>query len=224
MAQAESSRRPETSGAAKLTHDPQSYGSGRPPKSMKVYSRVLDRAQHLFYHNGYYRTGVREIVQAARAATASFYQNFGSKEYLAVDYLLAEERAMRDNLSRLMEQEPDPGKFLRVWLVAKKKDLRDGLFVGCPFAGFAYQSAEIEKIHGETLADIMQRWESFLEDYLRNAVERDLLKPATDPRLVVRRIIMLYQGGVAAWRISRNEEYIKLMQAIIIEEIESYRL
>ncbi|MEQ9363588.1 MAG: TetR/AcrR family transcriptional regulator [Leptospirales bacterium] len=192
-------------------------------KSGKVYTRVLTRARELFYRNGYYRTGVREIIKSARAATASFYDNFGSKENLATDYLLAEETAMRENLSRLIEREPDPLKFLRLWLIAKKKDLRAGLFVGCPFAGFAYQSAEMEAEHRETLAAIMQRWESLLKDYIRAAIDRGFLRPETDPLHVTRRIILLYQGGVAAWRISGNRDYIKHMQNSIMEEIHSYQ-
>lgn len=190
---------------------------------MKVHGRVLGRARELFYHNGYYRTGVREIIKSARTATASFYDNFGSKEGLATHYLLAEEQSMRENLTRLMELEPDPVKFLRIWLIAKKKDLRDGFFVGCPFAGFAYQSAAMDPEHRTTLTEIMQRWEAFLKNYIQKAVDAGFLKTGTDARHVARRIIMLYQGGVTAWRISANRDYIKHMQDSIIEEIETHQ-
>ena len=188
-----------------------------------VHARVLSRARELFYRNGYYRTGVREIIKSARAATASFYDNFGSKEGLATRYLLAEEAAMRENLARLMQAHPDPESFFRVWLIAQKKDLRDQVFVGCPFAGFAYQSAAMEPEHRATLSTITRRWEDLLKAYIERAVQEKYLGPKTDARALARRVILLYQGGIAAWRMSENRDYIKSMQELILSEIYACR-
>lgn len=188
----------------------------------RVRGRLLRVGRDLFYRRGYYKTGVREITREARAALASFYDHFESKEGLALAYLLEEEREMRENLTKLMAAYPRPEQFFRAWIIAKKKDIRDGRFIGCPFAGFAYQSGELEDEHRESVSKIQRRWEGLLQDYIRAAAEAGYLNKDTDPRALARRIMLLYQGGVAGWRISNNRAYIEEMQAAIVEAIEKH--
>lgn len=54
---------------------------------MKPKERILSVATELFHQQGYNTTGINEIIEKANVAKASFYQNFKSKECLAVEYL-----------------------------------------------------------------------------------------------------------------------------------------
>src|SRR5690606_22921026 len=106
--------------------------------------------------------------------------------------------------------------------LAKKKDLRAGRFVGCPFAGFVYQSASMDADHRKALTTINRGWEVLLGAALERAVERGHLVKTTDPVALARRVLMLYQGGVTAWRLTENRAYIDDMEAAILEELDRH--
>ena len=54
-------------------------------------------------------------------------------------------------------------------------------------------------------------------------MQEKYLGPKTDARALARRVILLYQGGIAAWRMSENRDYIKSMQELILSEIYACR-
>ena len=182
--------------------------------------RLLETGRDLFYKKGYYNTGVRDIVREARTALSSFYDHFDSKEDLALQYLLAEEAEMQRNLRQLMHTYPNVRDCFRAWVVAKKKDIRSGRFVGCPFAGFVYQSARLKDDHRAEITRINRNWEHLLQTYIESAVAGGQLYAGTNSRDLSRRILMMYQGGVASWRLTDNGQYIKLMEIAILEQID----
>lgn len=56
-------------------------------KKLSVRERIINTASDLFYNNGYNQTGINQIIADAGVAKASMYQNFRSKEDIAVAYL-----------------------------------------------------------------------------------------------------------------------------------------
>ena len=195
---------------------------GRRGRKPILRRRLLETGRDLFYKKGYYNTGVRDIARGARTALSSFYDHFESKEDLALQYLLAEEAEMQQNLRAIMHKYPNVRDCFRAWIVAKKKDIRSGRFVGCPFAGFVYQSARLQDEHRAEITRINRNWEHLLQQYVESAIESGQLRTDTSARDLSRRILMLYQGGVAGWRLTDNVQYIKLMECAILEEIDKH--
>lgn len=54
---------------------------------MSPKERILETAFILFHKQGYNSTGINQIIEDAKVAKASFYQNFKSKEDLCVEFL-----------------------------------------------------------------------------------------------------------------------------------------
>ena len=55
--------------------------------SSKPRQRVLETVARLFHQQGYNATGVNQIVTESGVVKSSVYQNFGSKEGIAIAYL-----------------------------------------------------------------------------------------------------------------------------------------
>lgn len=55
--------------------------------SRNARERILDTAFDLFYRQGYFQTGINQIIEEAGVAKATFYNNFRSKEELCTEYL-----------------------------------------------------------------------------------------------------------------------------------------
>ncbi|HBS05651.1 MAG TPA: hypothetical protein DEA96_11845 [Leptospiraceae bacterium] len=177
-----------------------------------VKERVLQEVLKQFYRGGYYRTGIREIAAGADVALSSVYDHFASKEELAKNYLVAEEEQMLQNLKALMEHFPDINDFARAWSLAKRRDLKAGRFLGCPFAGFAYQSVDLEPEHLKQLKDISRRWLVTLREYIIFNKESGKVRQDVDPDYLARRIMVLTQGAMTMWRITRDPHYIEVLE------------
>ncbi len=190
-------------------------------KSPEARSRLLDMAGRLFYSRGYYRTGVREIVKESRAAISSFYDHFNSKEEMATAYLRDETERTLANLQAIMARYPDIRDFARAWMLAKKKDIRSGAFVGCPFAGFAYQSADLDQAHRAALSNASERWTNLLAAFVQENIDRGVLAGDANPRELAERVLLHYQGAVALWRLSGQARYIQWMERLIQEELDA---
>ena len=53
-----------------------------PPKE-----RIIEAAHDLFYRQGYFATGINQIIDEAKVSKASFYDHFKSKDDLCIAYL-----------------------------------------------------------------------------------------------------------------------------------------
>ncbi|MEQ8352045.1 MAG: TetR/AcrR family transcriptional regulator [Leptospiraceae bacterium] len=185
-----------------------------------VKDRVLNEALRQFYRGGYYRTGIRDIAGGADVALSSVYDHFSSKEELAQQYLIAEEEQMLQNLRLLMEHFPDINDFARAWTLAKRKDLKAGRFLGCPFAGFAYQSVDLHAIHLSQLKKISTKWIETLKDYIEANQKSGRISSSADSQYVARRIMVLTQGAMTMWRITRDASYIEVLDQYWKEEMQ----
>lgn len=181
--------------------------------------RLLEVAARLFYNQGYYRTGVREIVKRSRTAVSSFYDHFASKEEIATAYLESESEKTQHNLRALMTQHPDLRDFVRAWMLAKKKEIRSGVFVGCPFSGFSYQSAAPDPAHREALQTAAGRWVDLLAAFVQANQNNGIVRKEVQARLLAERVLIYYQGAVAMWRMSGRREYIEEMGRLIRQEV-----
>ncbi len=164
-----------------------------------------------FYRGGYYKTGIRDIAAGAQVALSSVYDHFSSKEELAQNYLVAEEQQMLSNLRKLMEHFPDIHDFARAWTLAKRRDLKAGRFLGCPFAGFAYQSVDLQPEHIARLREISGQWVKTLKEYIVYNQKSGKIRKSVDPDYLARRIMVLTQGAMTMWRISRDSKFIEVL-------------
>lgn len=77
-------------------------------KKQPVRERLIQTATDLFYHQGYNRTGINEILEKSGVAKASMYQHFRSKEEIGVEFLKEKQVEMNQQLGEYLDQTP-PG-------------------------------------------------------------------------------------------------------------------
>lgn len=100
-------------------------------------ARILDKAEELFYSQGYQATGVNQIIEESGVAKASFYTHFPSKEDLCVAYLERVEVKEQQLVQSTLAKKRTPfARYMAVievlepWLIQTN-------FRGCPFLNIA---------------------------------------------------------------------------------------
>lgn len=73
-----------------------------PKKSDKTKQRIIEAANQLFYHKGYYQTSFSDVVDAANVPRGNIYYYFKTKDQIlqaAINYRLVRIQQMLDNWS-----------------------------------------------------------------------------------------------------------------------------
>ncbi|RAJ00264.1 TetR family transcriptional regulator [Chitinophaga skermanii] len=102
-------------------------------KASSVQERISETAARLFYHQGYYQTGINQIIAEADIAIGSLYKHFKSKQELLYHYLEQQELNFFSGLAAFIGEETDPKKMLLLLIDYRIKLQQDSGFSGCHF-------------------------------------------------------------------------------------------
>lgn len=130
-------------------------------------ARLLATAAQLFYRQGYYQTGINQIIDEAGVAKASFYNHFPSKEDLGLAYVRRRhEEWMRGLRGRVEAQETPEERLEAVFDHLEAFATREG-FRGC---GQLNMAAEFPESAHRIRAQIREQKQA-VRDYLAEIVQ-----------------------------------------------------
>jgi AcrR family transcriptional regulator len=174
--------------------------------------RLLDTAVRLFYEQGYPTTGINQILKESNTYKKSFYQYFVSKEDLGLNYLETQGNIFLTFLEKLTRFYPHFEKFWNTWIYLLGKDIKKKSYRGCPFANFTNQTHINKIIFSKKIEFFSKRWLDVLDKYLRGAVYTGKTFNKKRCRELAELIMMLYEGAIQLYIITRDEKYIQLMK------------
>jgi AcrR family transcriptional regulator len=160
--------------------------------------RLLQAADELFYAEGIHTVGIDRVIEHAGVAKASLYSCFGSKDELVRAYLMRRHERRVQRMTAVMAEHPDPtGKLLAIFDYLADA-YRDPGFRGC-----AFMNANAESAPGgpaEQVADLDRGW-------VRSLIHGLLIEAsATDPDLLTRQLVLLFDGATVSARLDRRVE------------------
>ncbi len=185
--------------------------------------RLMRRAEDLFYKKGFSNTGVRDVIKGARTVPATFYDHFPSKGDLGLAYLKVKADLLTRNLRTIIARHKSVRKVLHAWADFKRGQIEARKFLGCPVAGFAYQSGELSPAFQKEVGATADHWHALLREFFQDAVSAGELKPRTDCDELARTVLMIYEGALAMWKLTRDIRYIDDMEKSMLAAYESRR-
>lgn len=152
--------------------------------------RLTATAIRLFQDRGFARVGIDQIVREAEVARMSLYNNFHSKEGLALAAYAALSQARQEAVDAVISAAPDPqAAILAIFDLAQTLAGRPS-FRGCAFINLAAQVGSSE----ERLVALVRRHKAALrERFARLAAERG----EPEPELLSRQLLALWDGALA---------------------------
>ncbi|PJZ43936.1 TetR/AcrR family transcriptional regulator [Leptospira brenneri] len=175
--------------------------------------RILEIAKKRFYQQGYYHTGINQLIRESGTAKASFYDHFPSKRDLGIRVIQAYGADVLVWFRQILRESHSPDDFIaelsKAVLIQMNED--GSYYQGCPIAIFSCQFPVGEQPFSDEFKSIAFRWESLFAMYIGRWQSNDLLEEKVSPMEMARDLINLYEGALINWRISLNEVYIKRM-------------
>jgi TetR/AcrR family transcriptional repressor of lmrAB and yxaGH operons len=183
-------------------------------KKSNSREKLVETTAALLQKQGYFATGLNEIVKESGAPKGSLYFHFpGGKEELAAEGLAMNAAGMRAQLSAVLEGTTDLGRALEVAVDVLAIQLEQSKFQeGCPIATVALEAAATsDRIH-EVVKEAYESWEAIIESkLLAGGVPA---KQAKDASVMV---LAAIEGGLLLSRAYRNTAPLRAVQRMLAQ-------
>lgn len=159
--------------------------------SQTATDRLTGTALRLFQEKGFARVGINEIIREADVARMSLYNNFGSKDDLALAAYTALSRERQAAMDQAIAAVNGPKAVLiSLFDLAENLAARPG-FRGCAFINLAAQTAGGD----EPLLTLVRAHKTALRERFIGLAARS---GAADPAALGRQLLALWDGAIIA--------------------------
>jgi AcrR family transcriptional regulator len=106
--------------------------------------RLIDTAADLFYERGLSNVGINEVTERAGVARMTLYNNFDSKEALALAAFERQAEARRALIEKRLERARTASDAVKAMFDVSEQFATESGFRGCPFINVAVQGPQPE--------------------------------------------------------------------------------
>jgi AcrR family transcriptional regulator len=106
--------------------------------------RLIDTAAELFYSRGLPQVGINEVTERAGVARMTLYNQFDSKEALALAAFERKAEARRAAMEERLERARTPADAVKAMFDLSERFASDSGFRGCPFINVTVQDPRPE--------------------------------------------------------------------------------
>lgn len=176
-----------------------------PKDKLSSRERLLQEAAQLIHTQGFERTSVSDLLEAAGVKKGSFYFHFGSKKELAI---LAMER-MHTRFMDFVDASlagGTPEARLRGFLDAALSIHRKMGFVGgCPWGNAALEMSDADEDFAQLVAGVFEEWVGKIEGVIAEGQAAGQFRDDMAPRSLARHVVAVIEGGIMLSRVRKHE-------------------
>jgi AcrR family transcriptional regulator len=122
--------------------------------------RLVEASADLLRRQGYSATGIKQIVEEARAPVASLYHFFpGGKEQLGSEAIRVSGKLYEQLIPAVLDVAPDPVTGVRMFFAGAAQHLIETDYEdACPIATVALEVSSSSEIMREACAEVFESW------------------------------------------------------------------
>jgi len=169
--------------------------------------RIVEASAELMRRQGYAATGVKQIVEAARAPFGSLYHFFpGGKEQLGAEAIRTSGAMYELLIPAVFDQAPDPVSGTREFFAVAATHLTETDYAdACPIATVALEVSSTSETMRLACAEVFERW-------INAGTDRFLAAGLSRPQARELTIAMLgaLEGAFVLARATRNTEPLRI--------------
>jgi len=177
-------------------------------KGLETKQKIVTQSLHLFSVKGYYNTSINDILKATGLTKGGLYGHFQNKEeiwYAAYDQAVA---IWKDIVFKNTREIKDPLKRIEK---ALDNDLRnylgeDVIQGGCFFLNMLVDLTGQSNTMRNSILNGMLGFSEVITRWLREAHEKNMLKPGLDFNQIAKFIIVSINGCAALYASTRDPE------------------
>jgi len=165
---------------------------GRP--SIYDNKDVLSKAQKVFWAKGFTATSLEDILEATGLGSGSFYHAFkgGKKELFRK--AIQQRREVFKQFREELEHSKAPVELIKDFFRSMAKDDKETHLLGCIIVNTVVEMACLDSELEEEAITILKEVEQFFTATIRKAQKNGTLKNQTNPEILGRYLITLWNG------------------------------
>ena len=183
--------------------------------------RIIDTAFDLFYKQGYFQTGINQIIDEADVAKATFYNNFRSKEELCTEYLRTRDKLEIDLIEDMIKSINDPYEKYVAITSSMIEHMKNSNFRGCAFNNMAIEVTEPENPIRKEVIHHNDSFRSILRDVVTELRDTDKKFSDIDVEEVVNTYFLICEGALLASQIYHDtwplEQAVEAIKRLILK-------
>jgi TetR/AcrR family transcriptional regulator, transcriptional repressor for nem operon len=169
---------------------------------------LIEVGLQLMHRNGYYSTGIKDILYSAQVPKGSFYHYFESKEEFTCAVLkryVARELEPRQGI--LNDENVAPLKRLRQYFEDLIKVYgQQGLIPGCLMGSLSMELANQSSVIQAVLSSSFGHWQRAVANVLGAGVKREELPASTQPESLASFLLNNWQGAIVRSMAEKSDE------------------
>lgn len=175
---------------------------GRPAKSDKpAREKIVETAFRLFYEQGYFQTGVNQVIAEAGVSKATFFSHFPTKDDLCLAYLRERARVDLGQVKDIIQAQKTPRKRFFAFMEGLGSWLPETQFRGCGFANLTVEVLDPKSPLRKEVIYHDDAFRSILRDVSRDLIASDKAKYGhLDVEGLADYYYLLVEGAISAAR------------------------
>jgi len=176
------------------------------PVKQDTRNAILEAAAPLIYRQGFHRTGLKEILDAAGVPKGSFYFYFKSKEDFGLALIDHYTSALAERAREEIELSGEPAlaRLRRVFEDRRDTRASHGCQGGCPIGNLAQEMSDLSPVMREHLQQALNAVAANIATLLRSALSRGELSQELDPDRTAGFILDAWEGALLRMKTEKS--------------------
>jgi TetR/AcrR family transcriptional regulator, transcriptional repressor for nem operon len=181
--------------------------AGRP----KIFDqqKALEKASKLFWEKGYEATSLDDLIVAMGIQKGSFYHSFGSKKQLFIESIKLYEKISFTEYERLLKETKNPIELIKAFFLHCADSPKSEHLKGCFAGNTLTELTGIDEELTRNAKDYLKRLENIFLVQISIAQKNKTIKNKTEPKILARYLLNLWNGINITRRIYQSSEDLK---------------
>src|SRR6201987_2208712 len=189
-------------------------------RGQKTRERIVAQAANLFNQRGFEGSSMSDVMAATGLEKGGIYRHFSSKEELAAE---AFDYAWKETLdARIHDLDAVANSVDRLkQLLANFVERRGIIPGGCPLLNTAIDTDDGNPVLRERARKALEGWRSYIVSVIRGGIKTREIRPRVNPKKLATLIISSLEGAIMVYRLERNEQALRGVQAHLDDYLET---
>lgn len=189
-------------------------------KGERTRQEIIRKAAPIFNQRGYDGAVLSDLMRATGLEKGGIYRHFSSKEALAAE---AFDYAWKETLhARIHDLDTISNTVDRLkQLVANFVERRGTIPGGCPLLNTAIDTDDGNSVLRERARKALRGWRSYLVSMINAGIKAREIRPRVDAKKLATLVISSLEGGIMVYRLERNDEALRGIQAHLDSYLET---
>jgi TetR/AcrR family transcriptional regulator, transcriptional repressor for nem operon len=189
-------------------------------KGEQTRQEIIRKAAPIFNQRGYDGAALSDLMRATGLEKGGIYRHFSSKEALAAE---AFDYAWRETLhARIHDLDTISNTVDRLkQLVVNFVERRGTIPGGCPLLNTAMDTDDGNSVLRGRARKALREWRSYLISMINAGIKAREIRPRVDAKKLATLIISSLEGGIMVYRLERNDEALRGVQAHLDSYLET---